>query len=288
MLIFTRFRIVSVAMACLAATSFLLASGRHLHWGDGFTVDLQQPYQQVVDLVRAVTEDGIIRGTHDFRGENELDGATPAKESAAFPPWTGGGTVLYKVRPKALAPEHFHETNDEGTITVRYVVQPLTANSTRLRIDAVFKEDTGHHTHASDGAVEDGEFEAISIRIKDLEDAQEKRRQDAQRSQLESKLQTLNAELEKENSQLAELRATEQQVQEQVQTLQGKRTASIKADSADLKSQPYNQSKTVQSLAQGEKVTVLRSTHNWCRVLAASGKDGWVYRPMLEGPEAAQ
>jgi hypothetical protein len=288
MLSLKRFRFAWVAFACLAAAVPLLGSGRHEHWGDGFTVDLDKPSQQIVDVVRAVTEDGIVRGTYDFRGSTELDGATSAKDSNAFPPWTGGGTVLYKVRPKALAPEHFHEANDEGTITIRYVVQPLGTNSTRLRIDAVFKENTGHHTDASDGAVEDGEFEAISIRLKDLEDAEEKHRQESQRGELEAKLQVLEEQLEKENSQFAALSATEQQLQQQLEALQGKRTASVKTDSADLKAEPYNQSKTVQSLAQGEKVTVLQSTQNWFHVLAASGKDGWIYRPMLAGPEAAQ
>jgi Bacterial SH3 domain len=289
MLSFSRFRLVCCTLVCLAATLPVLGHTRHEKWGEGFTVDLDKPYQQVLNVVQALTEDGIVRGTHDYRGETELDGATPAKDSDAFPKWAGQGTVLYKVRPKALAPEHFHEANDEGTITVRYVVQSLGPNSTRLRIDAVFKESTHHHTAASDGAVEDGEFEAISLRLKDIEDAEERRRLETERSQLESKLQVLQDELEKENSQLATLTATEQQLQQQIETLQAKHAASVKTESADLKAQPYNQAKTVQSLAQGEKVTVLQSTKNWFHVLAANGKDGWIYRPMLQaGAEAAQ
>jgi len=294
MLSLRRFRCISLALVCLVAVCLaaavpLLGRGHHENWGEPFTVDLDKPYQQVLSVVRALTEDGIVRGTYDFRGTNELDGATSAKESTALPKWTGGGTVLYKVRPKTLAPEHFHEANDEGTITVRYIVLPLGPNSTRLRIDAVFKENTGHHTDASDGSVEGAEFEAISVSLKDLEDAEEKRQEEAARGVLEAKLQVLEEQMRKENSQLAALTATEKQLQQQVQALQNKRTASVKSNSADLKAEPYNQSKTLQSLAQGTKVTVLQTTQNWFHVVAANGKEGWIYRPMLQAEqEAAQ
>src|SRR5690348_11305912 len=76
---------------------------------------------------------------------------TPSK---AFPPWTGQGKVLYKIRPHTLSPEHFYQSTDEGTVAVRYIVQPLTPSGTRLRIDAVFVEATLRKRHASNGRVE--------------------------------------------------------------------------------------------------------------------------------------
>jgi len=281
--------LVLAGLICLSLVLPAYARNRKEHWGEGFSVDLNKPYEQVIGIVRAVSEDGIVRGTYDFRGVSELDGATPAKDSKAFSAWTGGGTVLYKVRPKTLSPEHFRETNDEGTITVRYVVQSLGPASTRLRIDAVFKEDTGHHTDPSDGSVEQGEFEAISVRIRDLEDTEEKHRQESERSEIQSKLQGLEAELEKENSQLAELKAREEQLHKQIQSGKSGAEAQVRTESADLKARPYNQSKTLQLLAQGEIVTVLRTGANWCHVVTASGQEGWVYRPMLQtGLEASQ
>ena len=98
------------------------------HWGEGFSVDLDQPYDQVLRIVQQVTNDGIIRGTYQYKGTNQLDGAESVKTSPAFPKWTGGGTVLYKVRPNTLAPENFYQSGDKGTVAVRYIVQPEREN----------------------------------------------------------------------------------------------------------------------------------------------------------------
>src|SRR2546428_6488827 len=107
---------------------------KHEHYGEGFSVDLTQPYDEVLDVVQQVTNDGIIRGTYQYKGTNQLDGAESVKTSPAFPKWTGGGTVLYKVRPNTLAPEHFYQSGDKGTVAVRYIVQPAGPDSTQLRI----------------------------------------------------------------------------------------------------------------------------------------------------------
>jgi hypothetical protein len=56
---------------------------------------------------------------------------------------------------------------------VRYVVQALTTESTRLDIDAVFVEDSRRHPHASDGVVEKTEFEEIDRRLKLLDGQQQ-------------------------------------------------------------------------------------------------------------------
>ncbi|HTR68344.1 MAG TPA: SH3 domain-containing protein [Terriglobales bacterium] len=272
-----------LALVCLFAGLPAMGRVHREHWGEGFSVDLNHPYAQILNIVHSVTEDGLLRGTSEYRGSSELDGATSAKESNAFPAWQGEGTVLYKIRPKTLAPDHFKETNDEGTITVRYVVQSLGPASTRLRIDAVFKEATGHHTHLSDGAVEDGEFEAIAAKVKDLEDAEEKRKEESQRAAQEAKLEAMQTELQQENSQLASLTAKESELQQQLQSKKGP-TGVVRTESADLKASPYNQSRTLQLLAQGEAVTILQKNTHWYRVAAASGKTGWVYRPMLQAP----
>jgi len=247
------------------------------HYGAGFSVDLTQPYKEVLDVVQQVTNDGIIRGTYEYKGTKDLDGAESANSSKAFPPWTGQGKVLYKIRPHTLSPEHFYQSTDEGTVAIRYIVQPLTPSGTRLRIDAVFVEATLRKRHASDGRVEGSEFEAISDRMKDIEDAEAKRHDQQQRQ-----LEQLQAQLDQETARLRAATAKQQQLEEQLQQQQVLHAARVKTFNADLKAEPYNQSKTARLLSQGEQLTVLMETPSWYRVQMATGEQGWVYRLMLE------
>ncbi|HEV2731307.1 MAG TPA: hypothetical protein VGV15_14855, partial [Terriglobales bacterium] len=64
---------------------------KHEHFGAGFSIDLTQPYNEVVNVVEQISNDGIIRGTFQYKGTKELDGAEPAKTSNAFSAWTGQG-----------------------------------------------------------------------------------------------------------------------------------------------------------------------------------------------------
>jgi len=255
---------------------------KHEHYGAGFSVDLTQSYKEVLDVVQQATNDGVIRGTYEYKGTKDLDGAESANSSKDFSPWTGQGRVLFKIRPHTLSPEHFYQSTDEGTVVVRYIVQPLTPSGTRLRIDAVFIESSGHKRHASDGQVENSEFEAISDTMKDIEDAEAKKRERLLHDQQQHQLEQLQAQLDQETSQLTEATAREHQLQQQLQQRQGLQAVQVKAAQADLKTEPYNQSKTVQLLSKGDQLTVLVQTPNWYRVQTASGEQGWVYRLMLE------
>jgi len=254
----------------------------HLHYGDGFSIDLDEPYDRVLQVIKAVTEDGIIRGTSEYRGTSELEGASPAKTCSAFKTPPAPGTVLYKVRAQTIAPEHFYDSNDMGTLAVRYVLKALSPKTTRLTIDAIFQEDNHHHFHPSDGTVENAEFLAISDEIKNIEDREAKQRQDAANAEQATKLSHLQAELDQEREQLKAVNAEEQELQNKIQALQAGKPAHVRTASADLKAEPYNQSKTLQLLSQGAAVTVLLQTRSWYRVQAANGEQGWVYRLMVE------
>jgi hypothetical protein len=127
---------------------------------------LPMPYAAVVEAVRAVCADGVIRGTAQYESEATIDGAKESASSALFPRWTGSGVAFYKTRPGAIAPSHFAGSKDRGAVTVRYVVAPGPAGDARVTIDAVFVEDTHHGRHPSQGFVEKAEFEEISKRLK--------------------------------------------------------------------------------------------------------------------------
>jgi hypothetical protein len=251
-------------------------------WGEGLSVDVEKPYEQVLKVVREVVNDGIIRGTSQYKGMKELQGAESAEVSNAFAKWTEGGEVLYKVRIDALAPEHFHESNDQGTVTVRYIVQPAGASSTKLRIDAIFVENDRRQTHASDSLVESSEFAAISAKLKEMEEREANLRAEAAHEQQEKEIDELQARLDSEQAQLRSSMAREQQLQQELKQRQNFKSARVRTASADLKASPYNQSKTLQLLSQGEGVTILLQTANWCRIETSAGVQGWIYRLMLE------
>jgi hypothetical protein len=260
----------------------ILHSGPRKHYGDGFSIDLDEPYDRVMKIVQSVSEDNIIRGSSEYKGTSDLYGANPAKKSNAFHGKPPDGTVFYKERPQTIAPEHFYASNDQGTLTVRYVVKALGPKSTRLQIDAIFVEDSHHHSHASDGTVENAEFLAISDEIKDVEDKELKARQDASVAKQQETIASLQAELDKQNEQLKALQHQADELQHQLKVVPHGAPAKVRTASADLKAEPYNASTTLQSLAQGTSVTVLQKTRSWYRVAASNGQSGWVYALMLE------
>jgi len=273
-------------MLILGSVLLLTSTGytrKHEHFGEEFSIDLNQRYDQVVVVVRKVANNGIIQGTFEYRGARDLEGAQSVKNSHVFEAWSGAGTVLYKERPNTLAPENFYATGDSGTVVVRYVVQPIGPDRTRLQIEARFEPDTHHGSHPSNGQVESKEFEAISAELDDLEEQQKKQRQEAVIEQQQKKLEDLQAELDRENAELTALTTKEQQLQKQVIDRQGAAAVRVRTASADLKTAPYNESKTLQLLPQGEAVMVLMRTPRWYRVEVANGAQGWVYSPMLEG-----
>jgi hypothetical protein len=137
-----------------------------------FSIDLDKPFAEVLTIVDEVARSGAIKGTFEYRGDEQLTGAQFSEKSTLFPAWTQPGKVFYKIRTKALSPSHFLNSNDVGTVAVRYVVQERGSNSTRLFIDAVFIENARHHGHPSDGYVETCEFGEIGKLLKDREQLQ--------------------------------------------------------------------------------------------------------------------
>jgi hypothetical protein len=304
----------------LLSAVLLLATGGYARsrkqWGQGFSTDLNQTYDEVIKIVQKVVDDGVIRGTSQYRGTKELDGAKRAETAGGLPSWTGPGTVLFKTRPGALAPEHFYASGNEGTVVVRYIVQEISPNLTRLRIDATFDADDHHGSHPSDGEVEKAEFASISDQLSGPVKQQEKSAQadgtrkpaDQQQNrtavadlkaeaqqlsqaqqntgtalvQPQPAMSNLETELQKEKDQLQATKERAQQVQKQIQDLQRERSLRVRSPKADLKAQPYNQSKTLYSLSQGASVLVLLQTPNWYRVQTADGQEGWIYRLLLE------
>lgn len=278
-----------------------------------FTIVVEEPYSRVVAVVEEVARGSMIRGTFEYAGDEQLEGAEFAAETRLFPTWTGGGKVFYKLRGRTLAPKHFLDSNDVGTVAVRYVVQEAGTNATRLVIDAVFAENGRHHQHPSDGYVETCEFAEIGQRLKEFERQRSQRASgqeysSSQESSLPPAKRTAetrvaaSATAERTTEKAVDARATgdigraiaEQQAQlaaetaqlheleAQVRQMRAAEFERIGVERAELKASPYAHARVLAALKQGQEVTVLDRSSYWCRVRSEDGQEGWISHTALE------
>jgi hypothetical protein len=161
-----------------------------ISYGEGVIVNIPLPESEVAQVVEDIAQNGLIRGTKEYNKDEFVSGAKAATSSRAFGEWTEGGKVFYKVREQAIDPRNFKDSNDVGTLAVRYVVQPQGEKNTVLRINALFQEDFRHVTHQSDGSVETSEYkdiqehlEAIEVMKSQTAEAQEERKEQLERKQ---------------------------------------------------------------------------------------------------------
>ncbi len=115
-----------------------------------------------------MTQDQIIHGTYSYEKERILYGAHSAAAASVFGQWKGQGKVFYKVASQVLSPRFFKDSEDIGTISVRYVVQDAGPNAAILQVDAVFV-DARNVRHPSLGNVESSEYAAIQERLKNIQ-----------------------------------------------------------------------------------------------------------------------
>ena len=273
--------LILAGMFCLIP----LHADKHQHFGEELSVELEVPYEQLVKIIQEVSEDSIIRGTSQYKGTTELDSAISAKAASGFETWKGQGIVLFKIRPNALAPEHFYQSNDQGTVAVRYIVEPAGANLSHVRIQAIFSPDDGHRLHPSDGAVENAEFAEISRKLQEQEEQGRKQGEEEIAKQRQVKEDELRVQLDRDRAKLNATIAKQQQLEKELQGLLKDRPARIRTASADLKAAPYNESSTLRLLSRDDNVTVVQQTQNWYRVQTAAREQGWVYRLMVDIPQ---
>jgi hypothetical protein len=281
----TSFRAISLLLV-LSFASFSASAqiyhDPHRKTTIGFSVDLNTPPDTVLLIVMGVASDSIIRGTAMYRKAIDIEDADFAKSSTVLPAPPGSGQVFYKVKSKALSPEHFPASSDIGTVTVRYVVETVNPQRTHLAIDAVFVTDAGHYLYASDGSVETAEYAEIITQIKALE-APKVRHHSAQAvANPGQETLGLQTTLGDEQSRLAESKAAEKKLQERVRQLEFNTQGRIRGQAVPLKASPYDHSTTVLSLEKGLTVTVLTTTKYWYRVRTAKGDEGWIYYVFLE------
>jgi hypothetical protein len=270
-----------------------------IQYGSGLIVNVPFSANEVEQVVQEVAQNGIIRGTKEYNKDEYVTGATEAKTTRAFKEWTEGGKAFYKLRLNALDPQNFKNTNDVGTLAVRYIVQGQDDKHTVLRIDAVFVEDFRHATHASNGSVEGAEYKTIHDRLDaiDLMKAQTAEAERAKQARIENKQAPGVAAPEfssskpqsefmsaagSEVSPPAATVAPAQSLEQHVRDLRQQVERLVKAPGAPLKAAPFHTASTLQSLPSGTEVLVVISTPYWFGVETHDGKHGWLLRDQLE------
>jgi len=295
-------------------------------YGAGLIINVPFPQNEVTQVVQDVVQNGIIRGTKEYNKDQYVTGATPATSTRLFKPWTEGGQVFYKVRLKALDPRNFKDSNDVGTLVVRYIVQPQGDRNSVLRINALFVEDFRHVVHQSDGSVESAEYKDIHDRLEDIESMKsqtveaEKEKAAFEKQAEQSKPEQDKPEQDKVKQdrsattpgpaaaqEMATAQPTPaplpaanavpvtmaaqpaQALEERVRNLRQQVERLVKAPGAPLKSAPFHTASTLQTLPAGTEVLILISTTYWLGVETHDGQHGWMLRDQLEqaAPEQA-
>ena len=249
----------------------------------GLGSELDAAEADVLEVVKLVAEDTVIRGTYVYENAKTLTGALPADSSAYFGSWTGPGHVFYKVLTGAVAPRHFKESGDVGTITVRYIVLAQSESRTRLTIDAVFVENGHRKADLSDGTVESSELKEIQDRLRQIQFAdQETAALVKKRQEADEKDAALLRQRREETAKLDAAESSLKNLDSQFHELRHKVVVKVRNESTDLKSAPFHSAAKVQSLAAGAELVVLILTPSWLGVETTDQHRGWLRQDQVE------
>jgi hypothetical protein len=292
--------LVVLTRACVAVLVLGVCCSARSHdpVAASFAIDLDKPFDRVLEAVNEVANNGVISGTFEYKGDQSLTGAVLDQNCQLFKQWSGSGKVFFKVRKKALAPVHFLNSNDIGTVAVRYIVQEIGSNLTRLYIDAVFIENAGHHNHPSDGFVETSEFAEIGKRMREADQVREVQRAgqtfspDSESSSRPDQPTTnapdtaatsdLQRAIAEQKSRLESEKARLQQLEAEAQKLRSAEFLLVSVERAELKVQPYAHARPLEALKKGQQVTLLAKSAYWVRVRSEDGQEGWLPHSAVE------
>lgn len=247
------------------------------------SVQVPATEDDVLAAVEAVAKDPVVHGTYSFDKDRTLTGAKLADRSSYFGTWDGGGKAFYKVADGILSPIGFKDSSDMGTITVRYVVQPVDANNTTVSIDAVFVESAHRAVHPSEGGVESAEYGGIREQLDKISAERQKARQEIQRATKERADATLVRATTAERPRVAAANSSEvHELEQQVASLRHMVQTHVLGSNTPLKAAPYKSAATLASLPSHTDVVVLILTRYWYGVETSDGHRGWVHRNQVE------
>jgi len=281
--VFVVFAAVAVcAVPALATPKSRREAKRKPEYGASFSTEITASQETVEQAVEAIVNDGIIQGSKEYNKEKYIEKAQAASSSPLFEPYKGPGKVYYKVRTEALAPANFKETQDEGTVAVRYIVTSKGPLQTVLQIEALFAEDFRRVVHPSDGSVENAEYRDIQDRV-DAMELERKQAEENERHRQEELAKKALAEKNAQQAAAAVARADTANTPEQrVEALRRQAERVVKASGAQLKSAPFHSATNLKTLPGGSEVVILITTPYWFGVETESGEHGWINHSQLE------
>ncbi len=272
-------------------------------YGAGLIVNIPLPVDEVTQAVEDVAGNGIIRGTKEYNKDEYIAGAASATSTTVFPAWTDSGKVFYKVRKPAINPWNFKDSNDVGTLAVRYIVQPQGDKNAVLRIDALFVEDFRRTVHQSNGSVESNEYKSIQDHLtamellkKETEEALKAKQEHNTKKDfgmsndtelLSTPANTGESSSRDTSSTTAPTSPTpytdpNQTPEQHLTELRREVQRLVKKPGAPLKSAPFHTASTLKSLDPGTEVLIVILTPYWLGVETHEGQHGWVRRDQLE------
>jgi len=274
--------VVLMLLMC-AAPLFAREKTKKEDYGLGYSTEVPGPEAEVLQALQDVVNNGIIEGSKEYSKDKYIEKAVAADSSPLFEPWSGGGKVLYKVRTQVLSPTNFKDSNDEGTLAVRYILQSKTAEKSILRIDAVFVEDFRHTVHRSNGSVESAEYkdiqdhlETIQLKKKQAEEGERQRQEELAKQSLEQKRQ------QEQIAEAAAAQTSAESLEQHVQNLRHQLERVVKTPGAELKSAPFQSATNLKLLQPGAEVLILVTSTYWYGVETEDSQHGWIHRGQLE------
>jgi hypothetical protein len=247
-----------------------------------FKMRVEAPEADVLEAVQQVSQDQIIHGTYSYEKERILYGAHGAQSASVFGTWKGSGTVLYKVANNILSPRYFKDTNDIGTVSIRYVVESADANATILQIDAMFV-DARNGKHPSLGNVEASEFSAIQQHLRTIQSKQQGiEDKNAPGTSFTSTQPPPAPGLSEEASSPSPSSLSVPAMQKHVEALRHQVELRVKDQGAQLKASPFHSAATLQSLPGESEVLIVVLTPYWYGVETEDGHRGWIHHSQLE------
>jgi hypothetical protein len=249
----------------------------------GFVKEFEATPEDALQALHEVLEDQVVHGTYIFDKQTTLTGALVVESTPLFEPWKGPGQVFYKIRKDAIAPRHFLDSADQGTVAVRYILTVLNFGRVRLRIDAVYVETAHKRLHQSDLTVEASEYKVFQDNLQALQSA-EQEAADAKRRRDSAELvqQTQTRQREDETTRLAEAQSSSNDLQQKVDELRHDVERRVKSPGADLKSAPFHSAATVKTLAAFTEVVIVIISPHWFGVETPEGQRGWLPAEQLE------
>jgi hypothetical protein len=262
---------------CFAAKEARSASKEHAPPSGGLVMEFAASYDDALEALQEIVQDKTIHGTYMFDRDTTLTGAVTAESTPLFERWEGGGRVFYKIRTEVIAPRHFRESADLGTVAVRYVLMNAGPERTRLRIDAIFVERARRIAHASDGTVESSEYKLIKERLDAMQFA-EQEAAEAQRKRESQELakQVLLRQRDDESAHLATAESSAKDLEERVNGLRHQLVRRVKAPGASLKAAPFQSAANMADLAAYSDVVIVIVTPHWYGIETSDGRRGWV------------